>query len=152
MKTKINLWPYGLLASFLFFFIGIIAVIVIAVTHREYLVSDNYYDQEIDYQKQIDGAALARESGATIAYNAAKEQVVIGIPGVQRKQGCTGRVEFYRPSAPQLDREFALAAFPAGPATIDTSALAAGLWKVKATWQAGGHDYYLDQRIVIAEK
>ncbi len=152
MNSKTNLWPYGILLTFVLFFGGIAAVIGIAVTHRETLVSDNYYDQEIDYQKQIDGTARAQQSGATIAYNAATAQVVIGIPGSQRAQHCTGRIELYRPSSPLLDREIPLESNPAAAQTIDASGLAAGLWKVSATWQAGGQDYHLDQRIVIAEK
>jgi hypothetical protein len=125
---------------------------MIAVTHREYLVSDNYYDQEIDYQKQIDGTVRAKQSGARIAYDAATEKVVIGIPGAQRAQHCTGSIELYRPSSPLMDREIALQSNPASAQTIDASKLAAGLWKVSANWQVGGQDYHLDQRIVIAEK
>jgi nitrogen fixation protein FixH len=152
MKTTPNLWPYGILAAFVLFFGGIVAVIFIAVTHHESLVSDNYYDQEIDYQKRIDGTVRAEESGASIAYNAATAQVVIGIPAAQRAQRCTGRIDFYRPSSSDLDCEFPLESNPAAPQTIDASKLAAGLWKVSANWRAGGEDYHLDQRIVIAEK
>ena len=152
MKTKINLWPYGILLTFFLFFCGIAAVIAIAVTHQETLVSDHYYEQEIDYQKQIDDTARAQQSGATIVYHAATAQIVIGIPGTQRAQPCAGRIEFYRPSSPELDRVFPLAANPSAPQTIDASKLAAGLWKVSATWQAGGQDYHLEQRIVIGEK
>ena|SRR5271167_3758839 len=152
MKTNQTFWPYGIIFAFVLFFCGIAAVIVIAVTHREYLVSDNYYDQEIGYQKQMDSAARALESGASISYNPVSSQVIIGIPGAQLTQNCTGKVEFYRPSAPQLDREFPLAAPALGPQIIDASHLAAGLWRVQASWRAGGQDYYLDQRIVIAER
>ncbi len=152
MKTKTNLWPYGILLTFFLFFCGIAAVIAIAVTHQETLVSDNYYEQEIDYQKQIDGTARAQASGATITYHVATAQVVIAIPEAQRAQHCTGRIDFYRPSSPALDREFPLESNPSAPQTIDASKLASGLWKVSATWQAGGQDYHLDQRIVVAEK
>lgn len=138
--------------TFVLFFCGIATVIGIAVTHREYLVSDNYYDQEIGYQNQLDSAARARQCGASITFDAVNSRVAIGIPGVQLAQNCTGKVQFYRPSAPQLDREFPLAAPAHGSQIIDASHLAAGLWQVKASWRAGGQDYYLNQRIVIAER
>ena len=152
MKTKDNFWPIGIILAFVLFFAGIATVIFIAVSHREYLVSDNYYEQEIGYQDQLDSTTRARQCGASIAYDAATAQVVIGIPGAQLLQNCTGKIEFYRPTTPQLDREFPVELTALGPQTIDTSRLAAGLWKVKASWRAGGQDYYLDQRIVIAEK
>jgi nitrogen fixation protein FixH len=137
---------------FTLFFIGIATVVFIATTHREYLVSDNYYEREIGYQNQMDSAARARECGASLTYDPATTRVVISIPGAQFFQNCTGKIEFYRPSSPELDREYPLDASAHGPQTIDASRLAAGLWKVKATWRAGGQDYYLDQRIVVAEK
>ena len=50
MKTNINLWPFSILAAFGLFFIGMASVVVIASTHREHLVSDNYYEQELKFQ------------------------------------------------------------------------------------------------------
>ncbi|MGC9940833.1 MAG: FixH family protein [Verrucomicrobiota bacterium] len=152
MKINNNFWPHGIIVTFILFFSGIVAVIAIAVTHREYLVNDNYYDQEIGYQGQIDSAARGRASGATITYDATTAHVIIGIPGVQPAQNCSGKIQFYRPSAPSLDREFPLTSLTDGAQIIDTSKLTAGLWKVEVAWKTGGQDYYVDQKIVIAEK
>jgi hypothetical protein len=152
MKMNNNLWPQGIIVTFVLFFSGIATVITIAVTHREYLVNDSYYEQEVGYQSRIDSTARARVAGATITYDAVDAQVIIGIPGAQPPQKCSGTIQLYRPSTPALDREYPLEPPAAGSQIIDTSKLAAGPWKVEVAWNTGGRDYYLDQRIVIAEK
>ena len=45
-------------------FAGMAGVVVIAATHRESMVSENYYEQELKFQDQIDSAARAQKSGA----------------------------------------------------------------------------------------
>ena len=67
MKTTRNLWPLGIFVAFGLFFAGMATVVVIASTHREHLVSANYYEQELKFQRRIDSAERAQKSGAAIA-------------------------------------------------------------------------------------
>jgi hypothetical protein len=152
MKTNRNLWPYGIIVTFALFFCGLAAVITIAVTHREYLVNDDYYEQEVGYQSRIDSTARARAVGATIIYDVAGARVIIGIPPGPPAQKYAGKIQLYRPSAPALDREIPLETRNDGTQIVDASKLADGPWKVQVTWQADGQKYYLDRKIVIAEK
>jgi hypothetical protein len=130
MNPAKNLWPFGLVLAFVLFFIGMASVVVIAATHREHLVNGNYYEQELKFQSQIDAAARAKKAGATIRFDAAAGQL-------------------YRPSAPELDREFLLEPKRDGTQTLNLSKFAAGLWEVRVAWTAGGENYYLEQKIKI---
>jgi len=152
MKSTRNFWPVGLIAVFVVFFAGMASVIAIAVTHQEYLVSDSYYDQEINYQTQIDGAARAKNAGAAIRYDAAAQQLVIALPPSLHVQQDGGKVEFYRPSSPKLDRKLALQPSADGTQTLSVADLAAGPWEIHVSWQAGGQGYYLVQRFAVAAK
>jgi hypothetical protein len=152
MKTNRNLWPAGIILAFVLFFVGMAGVVVIASTHREHLVNANYYEQELKYQNQIDAAARAQKSGAAIVCDAMAGQVVIALPATQLARQLSGTVEFYRPSAPELDREFPLTPMADGTQTINVSRLAAGLWSVRVKWNAGGEDYFLEQKITVAGK
>ena len=149
MKTTRNLWPRGIIAAFVLFFCGLVTVVVIASAHREYLVSGNYYEQEIKFQDQIDGAGRAQKSGATIAYDATKGIVVITLPVVRLASKLYGTIELYRPSEPKLDREFLLEPRADGTQALNVSRLAAGLWRVRVKWVAGGENYFLEQKITI---
>ena len=122
---------------------------LIAVTHREDLVSDNYYEQELQFQNQIDATARAQKSGAVIACDSAKSAVVITLPAAQLAQKLSGTIEFYRPSSLKLDRELPLAPRADGTQTLNVSQFAAGLWQVRVRWNAGGQDYFLEQKIAI---
>jgi nitrogen fixation protein FixH len=150
MKTTRNLWPLGIVLTFVLFFGAMTAVVVIAATHRESMVSENYYEQELTFQDQIDGAARAQKSGAVILSDAAGGRLVITVPAAQLAQKFSGTIEFYRPSEPKLDREFPLEPKNDGTQTLNVSRFAAGLWVVRARWVAGGQSFFLEQKITVA--
>jgi nitrogen fixation protein FixH len=149
MKATRNLWPLGIFTAFTLFFAGMASVVVIAATHRDHLVSENYYEQELKYQSRIDSALRTEKIGATIAFDSAKSLVCIALPAAQRAQKISGTIQLYRPDEPKLDREFPLAPRADGTQALDVSKLAAGAWRVRASWTAGGQDYFLEQKITI---
>jgi len=150
MKTTLNLWPYGIITAFVFLFCGIITVIIIAFTHRESLVSENYYDQEMTFQNQIDDSARAQKSGAAISADSAGAKVVITVPVAQLAQKLSGTIELYRPSDSRLDRTLQLSPRADGTQSLDGSRLAAGPWRVRVKWNAGVQDYFLEQKFTVA--
>jgi hypothetical protein len=152
MKTTRNFWPLGIFTAFGLFFVGMASVVVIAATHRDHLVNDNYYEQELKFQSQIDNAARTQKSGATIAYDDANRSIVLSLPVAQLAQKFSGVINLYRPAEPKLDREFLLEPRADGKQTLNVSQLASGLWLVRAKWNAGGETYFLEQKITIAGK
>jgi len=152
MKPQFNPWPYGIIAFFGLLFCGMATIVTIAATHRESMVSENYYEQELKFQDQIDAAARAQKSGATIAANAAGGNVVITVPAAQLAQKFSGTLELYRPSEPKLDQTLPLTPRADGTQMLDVSKLATGLWSVRVQWNAGGENYFLEQKITVAGK
>jgi hypothetical protein len=152
MKPNRNLWPWGIVVFFALFFAGMTAMVIIATTHRDHLVSETYYEQELKYQGQIDSAARTKASGAVVALDAAGGSLTVTLPPAQVTQKISGSVELYRPSAPDLDRQFPLAASADGTQKLDVSQLATGLWVVRVKWNAAGQDYFLEQKITVAGK
>ncbi len=98
MKANHNLWPFGIIAAFVLFFVGMATAVVIASTHREHLVNANYYEQELKFQTQIDAGTRAQQSGASIAYDSAGGLVFITLPVAHLAQKFSGTIELYRPS------------------------------------------------------
>lgn len=149
MKPSRNLWPYGVLAAFVLFATGIATAVTIALKHPESLVSDNYYEQELKYQSQINDAARARNVGAEIRFDAAEKQAVIALPNGPAGQPITGTVQLYRADAPALDHTVDLKLSAGGVQTLDCSKLASGPWLLKVAWQSGGQGYYLEQKVIV---
>ncbi len=149
MKTKFNPWPYGIILFFVLLVCCLAAVVVIAATHRESMVSENYYEQELKFQDRIDSAVRAQKSGANMQLDAAAGKLLVTVPARQLAQNFSGAIELYRPSSSKLDREFPFAPRADGTQALDVSKLAAGLWHVRVKWTAGGLDYFLEQKIKI---
>ena len=152
MKTTRNLWPYGIIAAFVVFLSGTAGLIVIAATHPQSLVSGNYYEQEIKYQARIDGAARAKQSGATVNFDAAARRMAISLPAALAGRDLSGQIEFYRPSAAGLDRQIKLQPDAVGRQSLDLAGLPEGPWEIRVSWNAGGQEYFLDRKIVITAK
>lgn len=152
MKTNRNLWPLGVIGAFVLFFAGMTTVVVIASTHRDHLVTDNYYEQELRFQSQIDSAARAKKSGATAIYNPVAGQVAITLAAGRPPEKFSGTVDLYRAAEPKLDREFRLEPKDDGMQNLDVSQLKPGPWLVRVAWKSGGDDFYLEQKFTVAAK
>ena len=150
MKTDRNLWPLGIITAFVLMFAGIAVVIVIAATHRDTLVSENYYENELKFQGQIDSAARANTAGATLAYDPAAGRIVVFIPAAHRSANFSGGITLYRPSASGLDQRVPLAPGADGTQSLNVSNLTPGPWLARANWVSGGQDYYLETRFVVS--
>jgi len=152
MKTKFNPWPYGIIVFFGLLFCGMATIVTIAATHCESMVSENYYEQELKFQDQIDAAARAQKSGASIVADAAGGNIVITVPTAQLAQKFSGTIELYRPSEPKLDQAMPLTPRADGTQTLEGSKLTGGLWLVRVRWNAVGQNYFLEQKITVAGK
>lgn len=149
MKTQRNFWPLGIIVTFVIFLSGMTWVVVIAATHPDYLVSNNYYEQELRFQQQINATARAEKSGASISRDAATGNIVIALNAAGTKQHFSGTVEFYRPSAPSMDHQIQLQPESDGKQVIDMSKLASGPWLMRVKWNTDGQAYFLEKKIII---
>jgi hypothetical protein len=147
MKPPRNLWPFGIILTFVVFISGTVGLVIMACRQNTELVNANYYDQEIKYQVRIDSEARAQQAGANVSYDGAARHIVISVPAAQ---DVTGQIQLYRPSAAGLDKEYKLAPAANGIQTLDASGLKPGLWKIRVSWNSEGRDYFVDQKIVIA--
>jgi len=146
-----NFWPYGIIAVFAVFIPATIGLIVMACSHKEELVSANYYEQEIKFQAQMERLARTQKLGpqAGVAYDAAAHSLSISLPTDHVRREATGRIELYRASAAGLDRQVKLQPDANGLQTLDTSELAPGAWKVRVSWKVGNEDFLIEQKVVL---
>jgi nitrogen fixation protein FixH len=151
MKPTRNLWPLGIVLAFVIFISGTAGLIVLACAHRTDLVSADYYEQELRYQGQMDRLENAQRLNqpATVTYNAGRNQIIVSLPPEHARQTATGHIQLYRPSAAGLDRTLNLQLDANGVQTIDAAGLRAGLWKVKVLWNAGGREYFIDEKVNV---
>src|SRR5215510_6578515 len=144
-----NPWPLSIIAFFTVAIIGCGTFIAFCSRHPADLVADDYYEQEIRYQGQIDRLQHAQQPAAAVAvtYDAGTKRISIALaPNYASRKPC-GSIQLYRPSAANLDRQLKLAPDEHGVQTIDASSLLPGLWKVRVSWTADAKEFFLDQKI-----
>ncbi|MGO8698466.1 MAG: FixH family protein [Limisphaerales bacterium] len=146
-----NPWPIAIVCYFIIFIAFIAWFITFAMRQKMDLVRDDYYDQEIRFQQQIDRAQRTQSvsTQVTIAGDAANHFISIGLPREQAAQSPAGTILLYRPSDASLDQQFALKLDADGVQRLDVHALLPGLWKVRVQWTIGGQDYSFDKNIVL---
>jgi nitrogen fixation protein FixH len=151
MNTKKSFWPYGIILTFVLFISGTIALIVIACTHKTDLITANYYDDEIQFQKRLDqmNRTAQLSDSVHVAYDIATGQINISLPQTQVAPTTSGRIQLYRPSDTRLDQVVDLQLNQHGSQVVDASALRPGLWKVRVQWTAQDQDYFADRSIVV---
>jgi nitrogen fixation protein FixH len=148
-KTR-NPWPAGLVLFFILFTAYIAWFVVFACRQKMDLVREDYYDQEIRFQQQIDRVRRTAPvlAGADIGYDRAGGLVTIRLPSAPRRD-ISGTVSFYRPSDASLDSQVELGLDAAGRQSVSVRSMRAGLWKVRVQWKAASREYYFEKQIVI---
>jgi len=152
MKPQRNLWPFGIVTAFALFIAGTVVLIVISASSSTDLVAADYYEQEIRYQGQLDRLDRAQKlpAKATAAYDVARRAIQISLP--REHTGAQGDIHLYRPSAAGLDMRVALQLDATGGQTLDAANLLPGLWKVKVNWTVAGHDFAIEESVVVGAK
>jgi hypothetical protein len=141
-------WEYAVAGFFLFFVLGILAVVFFTLGDRNYLVTE-HYDAEILYQQQIDRIERTRALPEQPTIRLTDAGIFIVFPRSFRPTDLTGTVRVYRPDDKLLD-----ITLPVGPDSdnaqlIPIGLLSSGTWKVQAAWNGRGIGYYSEARVAI---
>ncbi len=146
-----NPWPWAIIASFALFIAGTVGLVIMACAQRGDLVSDNYYEEELKFQTQLDRANSAARLGSTasMTYQPERRLILVALPADQAQRQPRGTITFYRPSAAGLDRKVPLKLDSAGRQSIDSTGLQVGPWQVRVAWTAGEQDFFIERKLVI---
>jgi nitrogen fixation protein FixH len=152
--SRWNPWPVSIITFFSIAILGCGTFIAFCSRHPADLITPNYYEEEVRYQGQIDRLTHTQQQAslAAASYDCTTKQITISLPEEQSHGNCSGRIQLYRPSAANLDRQVKLNLDSRGRQSIDGSSLVPGLWKVRVTWTVDDHDYYIDQKIIIPSR
>ena len=145
---KLN-WGTGIVLAFIGFIAFIMYFIIsmsIGDRFDNTLVSEDYYSEELKYQKDIDKLKNAKDLKTKISYKRTNEGLRISFPeGINYKK-ITGKLFLYRPSNKQLDFETAISL--SNPyLLIPDKRLVDGRWNIKVDWQYNGKSYLFKESI-----
>ncbi|HMI64178.1 MAG TPA: FixH family protein [Puia sp.] len=113
------------------------------------LVSNQYYKDELAYQKVIDGSRQANALSARVVLEHVTGAVRLTLPMEMKGKAVKGRIVFYCPNDVTRDRSFPLGTDGSGRQEIVSGAVPNGHYTVKVSWESGGVDYFMEQPFVI---
>lgn len=150
-KLSRNPWPVAIIGFFVVAICFIVSFVVWATHQREDLVSSDYYEQEVLFQRRLDTLNRTQPIAVTavVTFEPATRAIIITLPPEQRLQA-TGSIQLYRPSDARLDRRLQLQLDPNGVQRLEARELHEGLWRVRIQWTAHGKEYFLDQPVIVS--
>ncbi len=139
-------WGKGILLTIIGFVALIMTLVVISVRMDGIeLVTENYYQAEINYQDRIDQESSAlRLDRKVITYHSIDKNLVLDLP-----DGTIGKLQLFRPSDATLDREIAVNVLDSSRTSVSLNDLKPGYWKVQLSWTEAGKNYYEEKKITL---
>ena len=139
---KLN-WGTGIVIAIIGFISFIMYFVISMSTGKSYnhdLVSDKYYQKELEYQQTIDATKNAKALKENIRVEKTKEGLRIHFPTEFNPEEITGKVFLYRPSNKQLDFEIPIS-FSNTYLLVPEKRLLGGRWNITVSWNYKNKDY-----------
>lgn len=144
-------WGNKIVLAFAVFIAILVVMVYVSVSTEFYLVEENYYEKELDYESQIQRIRNhnALEEKPVFKVNRSGFIVEISFPGEIVESMVSGTVMFYRPNTAKFDKEVALKIGEDGKFSLDISKFPVGAWKIKINWTDDLKEYYKEIAFVI---
>ncbi|GAB3167886.1 FixH family protein [Telluribacter humicola] len=144
-------WGTGIAMLYAGFVIGMLTLVTMSMRQKIDLVADNYYEQELGFQKKLDKMNRTNALAEPLRWEVAEEGVVIRFPQGLAPEQLKGTINLYCPADNRKDTHFEVKAGAEGVQLIPANKLQAGRYQLQIDWQAGAATYWNEGTIVISE-
>ena len=140
-------WGTGILLAILAFVGFIMYFFVITLVDKQYdheLVTENYYAQELDFQKDIDAQkqTLDAHMQVELSYTkGAKEGIRFDFPSEVAGKSVVGVISFYRPSDSKKDFTLPITSLDNCSLIVPADLLTEGRWNIRVEYSFEGKNY-----------
>jgi nitrogen fixation protein FixH len=150
MINKDLYWPIGIALTLILFVGGLVSVVLFSKTVPVNLVSENYYENGLQYEKKIEQYRQSAAAAAhlSISYNP-QEKVLSLSFDPNRSHPQNGMIYFYRPSDSRMDQSLTFDVDENGQQTISLSEFAKGFWRIKIQWEENAQTLLKEDVLVI---
>ena len=138
-------WGHGIAIFFTCFVIFMLVLVVKAFQENIDLVTDDYYQEELDYQTRID--KIKNDQLLIVPVEIKSEKGGINIQFPEFESNIQGEIQIFRPSDAKFDLIRAIETDVYYRQHISTSKLPGGFYKVKVSWEADGKKYYTEESV-----
>lgn len=144
-------WPLGIAGVLGLFILFLVAFVWFSRTQPLNLVSNDYYENALNYQKKLDLIRRTREKSAEFSIDYQTDIALLTLSNAQQAPGreISGKITFFRPSDATQDFVLPLALDESGRQQVSTSGLSRGPWNLMIHWQMDGDEYYQETSLTL---
>ncbi|MCB9189874.1 MAG: FixH family protein [Flavobacteriales bacterium] len=141
-------WGVGITIFIVAFITFILSFVFRASQINTDLTSEDYYEQEINYQPTIDAKNNAVNLKTKFEFGQHDNFYLVRFPAehyIIEK----GNLHFYRPENADLDKNFDITLSNSGEMAIPLTSLTKGGYRLGVHWTKDGKDYFFEKEITI---
>jgi len=141
---KMNFGNYITIA-FIAFGTFIVTLVVKTFAFKPELVSETYYEDELNYQDRINRLKNVQTDGAAVKWELRGDSLLLNFPS----SNAVGKIDLMRHSDKDQDQHFDIQITKGNQQIIHTSSMKSGLYLMKIQWTSNSKLYYMEQNISI---
>jgi nitrogen fixation protein FixH len=135
---------------FFIFFISMLVTVLIASRNQDHnLVSENYYDLDLKYQKRMDAKSNLAANPNKIILQQNSDGKTIDLMFKDIESTVNGKIKLYRPSDNTRDFDVDLKLDATGKISLSTENMQAGRWILIIDWTEGDTPFYKEFNLFI---
>ncbi|MGN8226318.1 FixH family protein [Gracilimonas sp. BCB1] len=144
-------WGTGIILAVTLFVIATLSVVSYLISLDFYLVSNDHYQEGVEYQQTIDKKQRAEnlENPVVVLFDEPTVSIKLMFPKEILTDSLSGNVTFYRPNNPELDKRFKLDLDQEGRQSIPVGEFEEGRWKLTVEWESDSLLYIEEKNIFI---
>lgn len=143
-------WGTGIVVTIIAFIAFIMYFVITMSTDNTYshdLVTDKYYQEELNYQQEIDAEKNAKSLKEKVTIEKNSKGLKINFPENFIPKNIKGKVFLYRPSNKQLDFEIPIS-ISKTYLLVPEQRLVDGRWNMKIFWKHKNTNYLIKKELV----
>ncbi|MBK9580449.1 MAG: FixH family protein [Saprospiraceae bacterium] len=143
-------WATGLTLFFILFIGTLVFVVYQSTQVHDSLVVENYYEEDINYQKHYDKRQNTADLSVKVLvdYNKSDQEILFTFP-VDSLSSASGKILLYNPYSEKSDVNYDIKTDANGSFKIPIKDVKSGRWKLKIDWITGSKSYYQEEEIII---
>lgn len=145
-KISFGSW---IVLSLVVFAVAILSMVFISMNQRVDLVTEDYYERELQYQQQINVVERTNALGGKVSFDFTSAGLTLHFPIIDAPEKYSGVIMFFRPSDKMQDVSYRIAVDSTYTQSISTANLSKGLWRVKISWSVGEQNFYTERPVII---
>ena len=143
---KLN-WGFGIFVLYTGFVLFILFMVFRSSQEKVDLVTEDYYQKELEYQEIINFKANAENLEKGLTYKIEKNEIDFIFP--EQQNSISGNIQIYRPSNDSFDQFFEIKLDDQNQMKVNLGRTPMGLYKMMIKWKNNSIGYYVEKDIYL---